>query len=100
MALALKDEPSQLRLLFRDLHRHRAKIWLVGLIFVVNLGVLIGVRGHQVAVERSRAFLCVAQFPLEQRLAYFKWHEEQARRDFICPWEWSAEEWRESWPWR
>jgi hypothetical protein len=82
------DTPSTLRLILRELPRRR--VALVLLVVVVNLGVVTWWRGRSIAEERAVATFCMfGGISLEWELPRF-----------VPPWEWTADECRETWPWK
>jgi hypothetical protein len=100
---ASDDDETTLRRLLRDLPRRN--VALVLLVVVVNLAVVVALRGH--AIERARLQALVSRPPLETMpttLYEARWALAQGDfRDFPSPppWEWTSTEWRDMvWPWK
>ncbi len=91
-ATAEKPEPGELSRIARALPRWR--LMLVAAIVVANLGAVTYSRGRAIGKQRLLHSFGVSVLNAELDA------KVEAIVSFVPPWEWSADEWAETWPWR
>jgi hypothetical protein len=95
MAVDVSEEQSRLRLVLRELPKR--KCLLVLLIVVVNMGILTYLRGR--AISRKRRIFPSVVFIVLPGETFEETVDRAYPPRFIPPWQWTANEWRETFPW-
>ncbi len=94
------EEPTTLRHLVRELPRKRVALVMVALLLYAV--VFAWWRGWQIPAERHEKWKHMIHASYgpsgdERELA----RVERARSTWVSPWDWTADEWRETvWPWK
>jgi hypothetical protein len=89
------DEPTTTRHILRELPRK--KVALVLLVVVVNASLLVWIRGCRIGRKRAEESPWTGLVSFRPKGESFG----SAEAPFVPPWEWTADEWRETvWPWR